>query len=77
MSGLVDFWEQVMRIRKGKNPLSISELSIRGADLVEMGIPEGPEIGRILNRLLEEVLEAPGKNTRDYLLQSARRYYTH
>ena len=35
------------------------------------GIPAGPEMGKILQRLLEWVLEDPARNTRDALLARA------
>ncbi len=31
-------------------------------------VPSGPRVGRVLERLLEEVLEEPGLNTRERLL---------
>jgi tRNA nucleotidyltransferase (CCA-adding enzyme) len=42
-------------------------LEINGTDMLNMGIPEGPQIGRILRTLQEEVLINPSLNTRDSL----------
>ena len=47
--------------------LSIKALKINGKRLQELGIPAGPEMGRILNLLLEEVLEEPERNTPEWL----------
>lgn len=52
--------------------LSLKELKLTGRDLIEDGMKAGPEIGELLNRLLEEVLEFPERNTRDYLLERSR-----
>ena len=47
--------------------LKVSDLKITGDDLMKMGIPKGPEIGRILNMLLEKVLDDPSINTKEKL----------
>ncbi len=44
-------------------------LAVRGEDiLTHLGIEPGPRVGHILNALLEEVLDDPKKNTKEYLL---------
>lgn len=52
--------------------LSVGDLAITGDDLKEVGIAEGPALGRILRLLLDEVLEDPGRNQKDVLLRRAR-----
>jgi tRNA nucleotidyltransferase (CCA-adding enzyme) len=43
--------------------LSVRDLAIRGGDLMsELGLRQGPAIGRVLHRLLEIVTEEPTKN---------------
>lgn len=55
--------EQVLR-----DPISVSQLKVDGNILMgELGIRPGPRMGWILNSLLEEVLDDPGKNVREYL----------
>ncbi len=51
----------------------ISDLVIGGSDIIALGAEPGPGIGRILNELLELVLEDPDKNERETLLSEARR----
>jgi tRNA nucleotidyltransferase (CCA-adding enzyme) len=49
-------------------------LAIDGHDLQrELGMPPGPEIGAVLDRLTELVLDDPTQNRRDILLDHARR----
>ena len=49
-------------------------LAIDGDDLQrELGMPPGPEIGAVLDRLTEIVLDDPTQNRRDILLDLARR----
>ena len=55
--------EQVMR-----DPISVKQLVVDGTILMnELNIKPGPRMGWILNALLEEVLDDPEKNTREYL----------
>ncbi len=48
-------------------PFNVGDLVISGHDLIELGIPEGPMIGEILNNLVEVVLDYPEKNNRETL----------
>jgi tRNA nucleotidyltransferase (CCA-adding enzyme) len=50
------------------------DLAVNGNDLREIGIPQGPETGRVLNDLLDMVVERPELNTREELLGIARQY---
>ena len=51
------------------NALSIKELALNGKDLQELGIKAGPEMGKILNGLMEKVLEKPELNTKEQLIR--------
>lgn len=59
--------DQVLR-----DPISVSQLSIHGQDLITLGIKPGPRMGWILHALLEEVLDDPTKNTREHLEELVR-----
>lgn len=54
-----------------RDPLDIGSLAIDGDDLRKMGVPPGPSLGKILSGLLEQVIEDPVRNTRDWLLREA------
>jgi tRNA nucleotidyltransferase (CCA-adding enzyme) len=54
-------------------PHRISDLAVDGNDLIGIGFSEGPELGRALEALLDEVVEDPALNTRDALLERAER----
>ncbi len=49
--------------------LSIRQLAVSGKDLMGLGIPQGPEIGRLLHVLLAWVVEEPDRNDRKHLLE--------
>jgi tRNA nucleotidyltransferase (CCA-adding enzyme) len=74
---LEDLKAHVARVMAAGAALSIKELNINGSDLMrEVGIKPGPELGRILKTLLEEVVENPEQNTREILLQRAHELKT-
>jgi tRNA nucleotidyltransferase (CCA-adding enzyme) len=49
-----------------------SDLAVDGADLIELGYAEGPELGRALDSMLDAVVDDPSLNTREQLLERAR-----
>lgn len=49
--------------------LTISDLAVKGADLIAAGVKPGPGMGKILNSMLEDVLDDPDHNDREYLLE--------
>ncbi len=64
---------ELVRLEAGSgNCRSLGELKIRGNELSDLGIASGKAIGTILERLLDEVIKAPQKNTRTYLLERAK-----
>jgi tRNA nucleotidyltransferase (CCA-adding enzyme) len=58
----------VAAIRTKHPPLSLKDLAVKGDDLIAAGVRPGPDVGEVLTRLLDEVLEDPARNTREYLL---------
>ncbi len=60
-------WEE---IRAAKDALTIADLAVSGKDLIAMGMHPGLQVGEILRSMLEDVLEFPEHNTREYLLEN-------
>ena len=54
-----------------RDPLEIADLAVDGDDLRSIGVAPGPLVGKILQLLLDAVLEDPSRNTRDTLLELA------
>ena len=48
--------------------LSLRGLEVNGKDVLEAGIAPGPEVGQVLNGLLEQVLSGAVPNEREALL---------
>jgi tRNA nucleotidyltransferase/poly(A) polymerase len=67
LSQLRSLYRRMLRVAQ-KDPISVADLAIDGDDLRMMGIPPGPLVGRILQVLLDAVLDDPTRNTRDVLL---------
>ena len=53
-------------------PHRLSDLAVDGADLIALGYEEGPELGRVLESLLDAVVDEPSLNARNQLLDLAR-----
>ena len=55
-----------------KDPISVGMLAINGNDLIkDLNISPGPKIGFILHALLEQVLDNPKLNTKEFLMKQA------
>ena len=58
----------VAKVRDANPPLTLKDLAVKGDDLITAGVRPGPDVGEALVRLLDEVLEDPARNTKEYLL---------
>ncbi|HON88261.1 MAG TPA: CCA tRNA nucleotidyltransferase [Spirochaetia bacterium] len=66
-------YERVQAIIQNQHALSLKDLSINGNDLQKIGYQKGPILGKVLQELLETVLDDPSLNTKDRLLYIAER----
>ena len=62
----------LFEIKSNKEPYTISHLNIDGDDLKALGF-EGEKIGKILNLLLDLVIENPEKNEKNILIDMAKK----
>ena len=46
----------------------IKDLKVNGRDLIELGVPEGPGVGVMLDELFEKVINGELQNEREALL---------
>ena len=60
--------ETYQRIKEEGQCISLKDLAISGKDLINLGIQSGPQIGSILQKALDEVLDDPSKNDKEYLI---------
>lgn len=59
--------KRISEVREKDMAIKISDLNINGNDLKAIGIEKGPQMGEILERLLEEVVEDPSLNDKEKL----------
>jgi tRNA nucleotidyltransferase (CCA-adding enzyme) len=62
-----------MRRSLYRDPIALADLRIGGEELRQLGIPAGPIYAKILQALLERVLEDPARNTPEALLAEVPR----
>lgn len=60
-----------LELKESGRCLGLKDLAVNGSDLIEAGWSQGREIGRVLKQLLERVIDDPGLNRRDRLLELA------
>lgn len=66
-------WDACYReIREAEECVSLRTLAVNGRDLIAAGLQPGRELGDILKQLLDDVLETPEKNEKDYLISRAK-----
>ncbi len=56
-------------IIKDKECFNLKDLAVTGKDLIQAGMKPGKEIGEMLGRMLEDVLDEPEHNLKEYLLK--------
>lgn len=52
-----------------KEAVSLKDLAVKGADLIKAGVQPGPTLGDLLHQMLDDVLEEPEHNTKEYLME--------
>ena len=63
---------QFMIDKVARDPLSPKLLKMNGSDLMALlKIDPGPKVGMIINALMDEVLDEPTQNTKEYLEERA------
>jgi tRNA nucleotidyltransferase (CCA-adding enzyme) len=64
---------RIESLLRQNHALKVSDLAVDGTDVIrELGIPPGPGVGKLLKKLLDEVIEDPSLNTREKLLSMIR-----
>ncbi len=70
---LGELTERIDGILAGAEAFTVRDLAVDGRDVIrECRLSAGPEVGAVLERLLEEVIEHPERNDRAYLLRRLR-----
>ena len=65
-SRIASVYRRALRIAY-RDPIELADLALDGNDLQELGM-SGPDVGAALRKLLDVVINEPGRNTREQLL---------
>lgn len=69
ISVLEEIIDQIKEILDNNEPYEKSHLNIDGNDIMELGIPQGKEVGEILDYLTEKLLVHPEYNEKEKLIK--------
>lgn len=64
--------ELLQQVIEQQEAVTRKDLKINGTDLLNLGFQPGPELGTVLDKLLDVVIENPELNTREELLRLAQ-----
>ena len=73
-SNINDLKERIDAVKKRDDAISIKDLKINGDDIINLGYIPGPRIGKILDYLLEKVIDDPSLNNKDKLVKLVKSY---
>jgi tRNA nucleotidyltransferase (CCA-adding enzyme) len=74
--GLADFAARVSTVLEAGRAFTVRQMAADGADIMSrLGLSPGPQVGIILDELLQAVLDDPSLNEKEKLLQIAERFY--
>lgn len=72
LKGIVNVYEQILE----EDPcMSVDRLEITGKDILDLGCPEGPEVGKILQDVLDKVMSEELSNSREEIIDYVRRVF--
>jgi poly(A) polymerase/tRNA nucleotidyltransferase (CCA-adding enzyme) len=75
--GLADFAARVSSVLEAGRAFTVRQIAADGDDIMSrLSLPPGPQVGIILEELLQAVLDDPSLNEKEKLLQIAERFYS-
>lgn len=64
-----DIEMMIREILNKEQCFSLKNLAVNGTDVIKAGVAAGPRVGKILDRLLDDVIEGRCENTHDALAE--------
>lgn len=71
--GVEPLKKRIARIKADSAVLEVTDLAVNGHDIIGLGVPEGAQVGQILQKLLQSVIKDPRRNQKEILLAEAQR----
>ncbi|HEC91509.1 MAG TPA: hypothetical protein ENI51_00700, partial [Candidatus Atribacteria bacterium] len=65
--------KEIREVLQERPPLSLKDLAISGKDLIDLGYQEGKVIGEILKMLLNEVIDRPELNRKEFFYSKLKK----
>jgi len=67
--------EELQKVLSAEQCFSLKDLAVTGKDIMELGVPQGPMVGQILNYLLTMVMDDLIPNEKEPLLLYADKFW--
>jgi putative nucleotidyltransferase with HDIG domain len=72
---LVEFYDRIkLELEKG-SAITLKDLKINGKDLIQLGLPQGPVIGKVLSELFNIITDDPEMNDNQLLKEYVKKHY--
>lgn len=71
---LMEMTRLILKLLENESCFSVRELPVKGGDVIALGVPAGPQVGQLLERLLEAVLDGTCPPEREALLERLTRF---
>ena len=68
-NNLMEMTRLIQECLETEQCFSVRDLPVKGGDVMALGVPAGPQVGRILDRLLDDVLDGTCPPERETLLE--------
>ena len=70
---LMEMTRLILELLENESCFSVRELPVKGSDVMALGVPAGPQVGQLLERLLDAVLDGSCPPEREALLERLKR----
>ena len=71
---LMEMTRLILELLENESCFSVRELPVKGGDVMALGVPAGPQVGQLLERLLNDVLDGSCPPEREALLERLKQF---
>lgn len=69
LAAIEEGFQLYRKMKEEEQCISLKSLAVDGGDLIRAGVAPGRELGMILEQMLQDVIEEPSHNTKEYLMK--------
>ncbi len=70
LTDIQNIYEEIIR---DKDCISMKDMAVNGKDIIALGVERGSDVGNVLGKLFDIVIENPDMNNKELLLEEAKR----